>query len=314
MHISDFRLDTTASQQTTSALVSWECAGRPATRIHFTIPASTEIRLSLVPEAFLLACVAPAMAAGEAQIVCDAAIGPMLLRALPSALALIRTWSPSFFPARLAPAIRTAKPTPHKSRVARRAILLSESADAIDLLLSQPDAQADASPTIAVWASGLEDAPANTDLELAAQLCAARGIAFLPLTTNLRALNGANEFWHQCFAGFACAAVGHCLNTTIGMFEIANHGEALGAAVQSPSALHPTLLYGLGSEALDIWSPRVEVPHTARLEHITANPAAQSAMSVWAAREQGAQCLQVGPSPINRLRALLSRGTIRALG
>jgi len=92
MKIGDLRRRRTGRHVRLSATVAWEESNRDPVEVHYDVP--EEFANGLVPSAnaFLVASVFPATAAGERRIAVDGEVCPRLISGLRTALSLFDTW------------------------------------------------------------------------------------------------------------------------------------------------------------------------------------------------------------------------------
>src|SRR5690606_28784571 len=76
-----------------TATVTWEDCDRPPHEMYFETDEQFATALSFNPNAFLTACVLPAMRHGEERVLVEGQVCPELLDGLTTAMAWIRYWS-----------------------------------------------------------------------------------------------------------------------------------------------------------------------------------------------------------------------------
>jgi hypothetical protein len=133
MRISDFRVRRDPGGARASARVAWEDAPRPEFELFFETDAPGADDLEAAPEAFAVACVHPAVRAGERRLRIEGTLCPRLAGGLEAAVALLGSW---YGPPRREIAVETAGgPRALTPRAAPRAALfLTGGADSLDLL------------------------------------------------------------------------------------------------------------------------------------------------------------------------------------
>lgn len=92
MKIQNFSLKNTDERARASAVVSWEDCDRQSQEIYFETDQLFAEDLACNPNAFLMACVIPAMRHGEKRILIDAEILPEMIEGLTMAMGFIRQW------------------------------------------------------------------------------------------------------------------------------------------------------------------------------------------------------------------------------
>lgn len=289
MRISDLRIDRDAQRQVASALFSWEHAERAPRLVHFSIEAEADSSLAAVPEAFLIASLLPALAARESRIAIDAAISPALLRTLPGVLQVMQGQRSA---AQGLDAVPTIEAEPRREPVTRplnRAAFVSADLSDLDLLLAAP-CDPDAARLTAITVTGLES-PSDSGADSLGDassivspainaLINSLGISAVHVSTNLGELRSDEPLWQHLFERFSRIAVTYCLNSTIGELQLATKPERFDSDAASAGTVEATLLYGLSSELLDVWVPRVERTWLDRLAQVARSPVGRAAMHV----------------------------------
>lgn len=273
--------------------VHWESPERPVTSIEFAIPEGHAISPVAAPEAFLLAALAPAIAAGEERILIDAPLSQRLIAGIDSAIAILRAWSPADFNGKPAPRIE------HMGLVslapasgAQAGAFYSGGVDSTHLMLAA--AQESASPdwarirhAICVYGfdiGGRKDKPDpeafSLFVEQSKDFAHAVDASLLPVHTNLRHLDDRPGFWGRLFVGFALAAVAQTLREQCSLVNVATPGEPLSPQIQAPFGTHPSLAPYCNTEATRILMPYLEVSRFQRLALIARHTPALKALRV----------------------------------
>jgi len=281
--------------------VEWEDVDRPPTRIAFALPDALGVAPHATPEAFLLAALAPAFAAGERRIHIDAPICELLEQTLPSALAILHKWSPEDFSRTESPVIETRGVRKHFGQNGRpSAAFYSGGVDSTHLLLANARDIPASHPShirhaISVYGFDIggrtnssEHATYTRFLANAQPFTRSIGIRILPLQTNLRHLDDRPGFWGRSFVGLALAAAAQALGDNFALTWLATPGEELSNTVQAPFGTHPSLAPYCNTLNSRIAMPYVEISRLARLAEITRNTAALAALRVCFCKDPGA--------------------------
>jgi hypothetical protein len=94
MKIQDLRVTGTPDRIKAAATIIWEDVPRPNQEVYFDCPASFAKDIAPNPNAFLLACVMPALDYGEGRVLIEGSVCPELRNGLHTALRVIRDWYP----------------------------------------------------------------------------------------------------------------------------------------------------------------------------------------------------------------------------
>ena len=92
MKIENFRQEKNENRVRVAATVTWEDRDRPAKDIYFETTDEFASDLSCNPNAFLIACVIPALCFGEKRVFVDAEICPELRDGLITAMSWMKHW------------------------------------------------------------------------------------------------------------------------------------------------------------------------------------------------------------------------------
>ena len=293
MRIYDFQLSRTAGWQVASAQVHWEDCERPDATIDFRISEAVGIALACRPEAFLLAAIMPAAAAGEERVSVEGPVCGLLTQSIPTALAILKHWFPERFPDKPLPRIEVlAIADSPVNPPNRSAGFYSGGVDSTHLLLANAERFPIGHPEriaygICVYGFDMggrvgQDGsePFNFLLAQSSPLLESLAIKPLPVYTNLRHLDDRPGFWGEVFVGFALSAVAQILSPDFCRIFRASSGEPLVKAVQEPSGYHPSLLPYTNTRFLQSVAPYLEVSRQERLALIARNPAALAALRV----------------------------------
>lgn len=228
MKIEDFRSEMSDGTAKVAATVIWEDRDRPRQEIYFAAEARFADDLACEPQAFLVACLVPALRHGERRIAVDAEIGPELYDGLQNASRLIQTWSGWT----AAPIEISARST---SRVSPRRIeehaasFLSGGIDSIATLrenhliypIDHPHRIKDC---VLADRFGYSDEPEYIDRARASvrQVADDAGVGLVIVQTNVRELDDDTTFWIYRFHGAALSSVAHALSNRFTSMTIAS--------------------------------------------------------------------------------------------
>ena len=133
MRIENLRKESVGDRSRVCARIVWEDADRPERDLFFGTTAPFADDLTLNPNAFLLACILPAMANGEKRVWVDGRLCPELKENLMVAAGWIRHW---YGPPRRPIAIQSARGDDHRrpAMAPRAASFLSGGIDSLATL------------------------------------------------------------------------------------------------------------------------------------------------------------------------------------
>lgn len=280
--------------------VDWEDCARPSSEIRFSLPVYTGLTLDPCADAFLLAALAPAFAAGEQRLRVEGALCPQLLQNLPTALAILRQWFPQDFASPHNPRLegngaRAARHPPADASFA----FYSGGVDSTHLLLAHSATLAAPQPqhlrhVLSVQGFDIggrvgQDGSATfaAFCQSAQPLLDSRSLQLLPLSTNLRHLDDRPGFWGHSFVGFALAAVAQLMGQHFARALLATPGEPLSAPIQAPFGTHPTLAIYSNSADMPVLMPYLEISRFQRLGLIAHYPLALAALRVCFFSDEG---------------------------
>ncbi len=299
MRISEYELNHVEGWQCLSALVEWESVSRASQRIEFRVP-STGLPMRLHAAPFVLAAAVPAMAAGETRIASKLPLDPVLVEGIPSALAIIKHWCRDMSAAWTLPTLECAVEA-HVALPGRAtASFFSGGVDATFTVLRNHTiipAGTRGRITHALTVFGLDlgyradrdDRPAYRQfLASATPWLESRGVAIVPVETNLRQLDSRSGFWGRAFNGFALSALAQLFPDALEQVHIGTSGESLSESVQFPWGSHPVLHPYLSSSEVQGRSPYVEFSRLQRLALIANDRGARRQLRVCFASRDGA--------------------------
>lgn len=260
MRIDNLRTERQGSQQRIAATVTWEDNARPMAQVYFETDRAFADELTLNPNAFVTACLMPAMHHGEQRLAIDAPICPELRNGLLTAMNWLRLWHPQH---QLVTIEAKAEARPIGTRDAKRAAMfLSGGVDSLSTLrlnrldfpLDHPRSIRDSIVVHGFDISGTRQMGDQTDLfkralEALAPVAAESGVSLIPVTTNIRHLDDDVDFWMYEFHGAALAAVAHSLANRLGTVNIASTYDIRN---MKPWGSHPLLDPNYSSTDLQI--------------------------------------------------------------
>ncbi len=101
MKISNIRFDEKGKWTRLVGDVAWETAVRPARELYFAMPTERAAHLRMAPEAFVTACLVPAMIDREARLTVDQPVCPIFLDGARNNIVLLRRWFSDAYGVRL---------------------------------------------------------------------------------------------------------------------------------------------------------------------------------------------------------------------
>ncbi|CAG0954764.1 hypothetical protein ANRL3_00483 [Anaerolineae bacterium] len=233
MRIDNLHTEQHGPRQRVAATVTWEDCDRPARQVYFETDQAFAEALTLNPNAFVTACIIPAMHHHEQRLTIDAPICPELRNGLITAMNWQQVWYPEGSIVRIE---AKADAQPIGPRDARRtAVFLSGGVDSVSTLrgnrldfpLDHPGSIKDGLVVHGFDISGTQVSGDQTRLferalEALSPIAGEAGVTLIPVSTNLRLLDDSVEFWMYKFHGAALAAVAHALANRIGAVYIAS--------------------------------------------------------------------------------------------
>ena len=232
MRINQSDLDRSGARPRVSATVTWEDNDRPSNQVYFETDYAFGEALTLNPNAFITACLAPAMHHGEQRLTIDAPICPELRNGLVTAMNWLHAWHPQLPLLQIEAA--TDAPLIGARDAKRPAMFLSGGVDSLatlrsnrfDFPLDHPRSIRDGLVVHGFDISGTHVMGDQTELfdravSALKPIAAEAGVTLIPITTNVRSLDDDVHFWMYQFHGAALAAVAHSLANRLGTVHIA---------------------------------------------------------------------------------------------
>jgi hypothetical protein len=221
MRIEGLRKETRGDRSRVCARVVWEKAALPERELFFETTASYADDLTLDPNAFLLACILPAMANGEKRILVDGPLCPELTSNLMVATGWVRKW---YGPPRQPVAIRSTSGMAFRrpARSPRAASFLSGGIDSLATLrdnrLTLPqDHPRSIKDCLVLYGfdigcheNGQNEYPVfERTMENLTTVARDANVSLIPIYTNIRCLHDTNLSFNREYHGAVLAAAGH---------------------------------------------------------------------------------------------------------
>jgi hypothetical protein len=288
MRIGQVSLEREGDLEGLAATVSWEDSGRAPVRLQVCVPSSLAWEFPVQPDAFLTACLLPAVRHGERRIRVDGDVCPDLLTGLETAAQMMGHWYGARPVPTLEAATRGAEPLVHRPRDA--AMFLSGGVDSLASLRAnrlrfQPSHEGYVRWGLFVhgFDIGYKGPDASTlgafdrAIEALAPVAQDAGVHLVPVFTNLRKLEDDVDFWVYQFHGAALASVAHALSSRIRTASIAATADL---ANLGPWGSHPALDHYYGSAALRINHDQVGLSRFAKTRLLADWPVALDSLRV----------------------------------
>jgi hypothetical protein len=249
MRIGGFDVQRCGDRVRMSATMAWEDVDRPSERVFFETEAHPTLRDAPSAEAFLLASLVPAMHYGERRLAVEAAICPVLLEGLATAMPFMHHWHYRDRRQPLVLEVAVEQAAPRGNRRLPAGVFFSGGVDSYAALYSNRLTYPRGHPnavTAGVLVCGLEMSDADKFAivrETLAEAAAAVGVGLITVSTNAYLLFRAEDaaagfrFWELEYEGSLLAAVAHSLADRL-------------SAVTIAGTLSPRVLYPYGSHPL----------------------------------------------------------------
>jgi hypothetical protein len=228
MRIADFKSETRGGRKRVSARVRWENSQRSPMDLYFETDEAFAGGLDCNPDAFLTACVLPALHHGEERLTIEAAISPELKSGLMDAQGWMRHWW--YPPEKQIVEIETRAKLPHggPSVRPRTGMFFSGGVDSLASLRSNRltfDKEHPLSVRDGFLVFGLETDQKEKFTHVMASLAPVAedvGIELIPVYTNIRHLDDDWMFWEREFEDAVFAAVAHAFHHRLTVMNIAS--------------------------------------------------------------------------------------------
>jgi len=225
VRIDDIRAEAAAGRHRVVARVTWEDCEREAQDIYFQTNEEFAPALTCRPEAFLAACLPPALWSAERRIRVDGDVCPEMLDNVRVVNNMLEHW---FHP--VATAVSIEAPTRRRAAEGRRraGLFFSGGLDSIAALCgnredTHPGHPAYVKDGILVYGLEVEEAlPFELVVTQLQRLAREARLTLIPVATNLRSLNPDWAFWFNGYNGGALSAVGHALGGRLSSVVIAS--------------------------------------------------------------------------------------------
>lgn len=253
-----------ASVARLSTVVTWEESGREPLELYYEVPAAFSDALAASVNAFVVAAIFPAMAAGERRLAIDAEVCPRLVVGLQTARRLFDYWyGPSASPLVLEPKQLLNRT---ETRPQRAGSFFTGGIDSLATLrmnrLYFPEGHSEFIRDL-VLLYGInfdsDDSPATfaEAVKELTTLADSAGATLIPMTTNVRrVLNPDIEFFRFRYHGALLAAAAHALTGRLSAMSI-------GSTHDFPNLMawgsHPLLDPNLGSADMRIYHDCLEL-------------------------------------------------------
>ena len=235
MRIESFRSIEEGNRARVEATVSWEDCDRPVQNVYFETLEEYANGLSCNPNAFLIACILPAMRHGEDRVFMDGEICPELRDGLMTVMSLIRHWYGAERKLiRIEAKTRANVSSPFTPT--RAGIFFSGGIDSLASLrvnrLNFPQEHPGSiKDGLLVYGLEVDQAQAfGYVIASLSEIAKDAGISLVPVYTNIRYLDDDWIFYRDEFQGAILAAIAHALSrqlTTVSIaatFDVANLG------------------------------------------------------------------------------------------
>jgi hypothetical protein len=261
VRIADLRREPHGTSLRAVATVTWEDSPRPSREIWFETSAELDGEFRADPNAFLLACVIPAVRHGEKRVALEGPVCPVLRDGLRTAMILLEGWyGDSRAPLEIESRGGFEAPIPREP--SRAAFFLSGGVDSLHLLHSNREkfpGEHRSSFRDAIFVSGRdlpgsEDSPGSRNhlarsLENLMPIAEETGIRIVPVTTNARQLDPDDEFFLLEYFGSFLAAAAMTLSGRWSSVSIASSWDLRHLR---PWGSHPLLDPCFGTAAMEI--------------------------------------------------------------
>lgn len=245
MRIEQLRLEERGQRVRAVARVVWEDNDRPTDDYYFEVDKQYADSISANPDAFLVACIMPALRYGERRIAVEGEICPYLKSGLETSMALIRHWyakNGDRAPVTIEAKSRASEPLSKTSK--RSAFFLTGGIDSLSTLrlnrLNYPsDHPASVRDGIIIFGLEVDDPTAFQHVvDLLSALAEQADFHLLPVYTNVRYLDDDWVFWADEFEAAVLSSVVHALSQRLSNAFI---GSSFDYPALHPHGSHPLL-------------------------------------------------------------------------
>lgn len=250
MRIRDIELERAAGRAKIKATVTWEDCDRPPAQIFYETSEEFGEALSAHPHPFVVACVPPAMRAGEQRVEVEGEVCPELREGLLTAAETLRSW---YGLGHEVPMIEARYGFRRVDGARRNAMFLTGGVDSLAALRRNRLARRRSDPgwiEDGIVVLGLGDIPdEHRMLGLLEEIARIAQLAIVPVRTNARQLVDDWPFWTDQFEGAVLASVAHAVAERIARVDIAS---SYATGELHPHGSHPLLDPCYGSADLAI--------------------------------------------------------------
>ncbi len=285
MRIEPIKMHTRGEFCTWGMRVIWEAAGRSSDEVTWSVLAGDANLVYENAESMLLAVLAPAMLNGEANIFLPTEVDGLLVDSLRTAMFFIRYWYPQPFPENVSfPRLQFADSAVANDvfRTKKIGMFFSGGVDSFYTLQRNIEQYPPGHPdrvSYCIFVHGFDlgwsnekgdgDALFNEMVRRMRDFCQSHDIRFIPVWSNVRALQPEAELWGQVIHLGAMSSVAHMFSGTMRAVLLASGGEPLnGRLLPEPYGGHPMLVQYLSSRAMMLVPQWPEISRTERVGRI----------------------------------------------
>jgi hypothetical protein len=279
VRIDRLRRDDLPGRPRVTARIEWEDADRAPLELFFETRGDAAVDLRPSPDALLAACFLPAIRHGERRIALEGAVCPRLEDGLRTIARVLETWFGRPHPPPVVEASEGFR-APFPRRPRRSAFFLTGGVDSHHILLrnrrelpaDHPDRFRDALAVFGLYGpdqfSG-DDVFAGyrRSVEVLEEIAAEAGIGFVPVATNVTALEPEIAFIAKESLSSALAACAHLFSARWSDVSLASGRDA---STLVPLGTHPLLDPNLSSAALELRHVGIGFTRPERLREVAA--------------------------------------------
>ncbi|MGH9443333.1 MAG: hypothetical protein ACRD16_13790 [Thermoanaerobaculia bacterium] len=272
MKIRDVRKEKRGTRVRVSARVEWEDSPQPSLDLFYEADEPFGGEMSADPNAFLTACILPAMRHGERRVALEGPVCPRLAEGLFTAIELLRSW---FGPPRREVRIEPAKGyrAPFPRRPGRSALFFTGGLDSLHLLrrnrIEYPRSHSESFQDALAVSGFLPDrlgAPGRNRSRIAlSEIAAEAGVRLVAVETNLNRFETDLNFFAEEYIGAALCSAAHLFAGSLTSVSLAS-GRNVRLLV--PRGTHPLLDPCFTSGALEVRHSGIHYSRIERLREI----------------------------------------------
>ena len=278
MKISNLRVERRPGATRAVASIAWEDCPRPPLELFFETDERGGEDLAAEPEAFVAACVLPAMREGERRVHVEGPVCPTLAEGVADAMALLRSWYEGYRPVAVESSEGFRALVPRQPP--RAALLFTGGIDSTHLLASNrsqlptshPASFADAVSVFGHLCPATDSSRRwnRTVRASLAERAAQAGMPLIPIETNLWELAPDVQFLSAASLSSTLAAAAHVLRKRWSSISVASSRDI--AQVVSGQAFHPLLDPLFSSSALQMRHSSSRLTRLERLRALAEEP------------------------------------------